>query len=316
MQRLNTMIQFEHVTKTFSDGIPPVKFRALNDVSFTVNKGDSIALIGPNGAGKTTTIKLMLGFIRPTNGQITVLGRLPGDPKGLHKIGYVADHPYFYEYLTGEEYLEFCGRLMNLSSGDIRNRIRYLAGKMEMTEALKKNLRTYSRGMGQRLSMMQALLHSPELIILDEPLNGLDPVGRKLLRDLILEMKAEGKTIFFSSHILEDAEMIADRLIFLREGQVIYDGTVQEVFASEHTSYEFILEGEIPAQLIPFIEKQFHCGVTYETPYSMVKSVDQQHLQPFLNFLNEHGIRIEQITSYKPSLEDVFLKYYQERKPE
>jgi len=224
-----SIIQFENVAKHFEDGIIPKKIQVLQDVSFTIEPGNTYAFLGPNGAGKTTTIKLMLNFLQPSSGKITIFNSTPRNSKIREKIGYVSDHPYFYEYLSAREYLKFCADLYNLPKSEVRSKIDTMLELVGLKESSETKLRKFSRGMGQRLSFAQALLHDPELIILDEPLNGLDPFGRKDLKNLILDLKSQGKTLFFSSHILEDSEVLADYVIFIDKGKIIYQDKLTNI---------------------------------------------------------------------------------------
>jgi len=197
------------------------KFKALNNVSLSVEKGESFGLIGLNGAGKSTLIKLILGIIFPDEGEIRVMGELPGEILVKRKLSYLPENPSFYESLNAEEILNFIGRLRGFSGKNLKKSIREILDKVGLYEHRKKLLRKYSRGMLQRLGLAQAFIGKPELVILDEPLNGLDPLGRKMARDLIIEANKEGSTIFFTSHILEDIEKICNRVGILHRGELL-----------------------------------------------------------------------------------------------
>ena len=197
------------------------KFKALNNVSLSVEKGESFGLIGLNGAGKSTLIKLILGVIFPDEGEIRVMGELPGEILVKRKLSYLPENPSFYESLNAEEILNFIGRLRGFSGKNLKKSIREILDKVGLYEHRKKLLRKYSRGMLQRLGLAQAFIGKPELVILDEPLNGLDPLGRKMARDLIIEANKEGSTIFFTSHILEDIEKICNRVGILHRGELL-----------------------------------------------------------------------------------------------
>ena len=197
------------------------KFRALNNVSLSVEKGESFGLIGLNGAGKSTLIKLILGIIYPDEGEIRVMGNPPGEIAVKRNLSYLPENPSFYESLNAEEILNFIGRLRGFSGKNLKKRVREILDKVGLYEHRKKLLRKYSRGMLQRLGLAQAFIGKPELVILDEPLNGLDPLGRKMARDLIIEANKEGSTIFFTSHILEDIEKICSRVGILHRGELL-----------------------------------------------------------------------------------------------
>lgn len=215
------VVSFQDITKYFVDGLIPKRKMALDGVSFELEKGKTYACLGPNGAGKTTTIKIMLGFLFPSKGNVRLFSLPPDNPRARYRAGYVSDYPNFYEYLSGKEYLHFCGELYGLSGSDLEKHIPLMLEKVNLQDAADKKLRDYSRGMAQRLNFAQALIHDPELIILDEPFNGLDPFGHRDLRNIVLELKSKGRTIFFSSHMLEDAEILADEILFIDKGKII-----------------------------------------------------------------------------------------------
>jgi len=205
------------------------KFRALNNVSLSVEKGESFGLIGLNGAGKSTLIKLILGIIYPDEGEIRVMGNPPGEIAVKRNLSYLPENPSFYESLNAEEILNFIGRLRGFSGKNLKKRVREILDKVGLNAHRKKLLRKYSRGMLQRLGLAQAFIGKPELVILDEPLNGLDPLGRKMARDLIIEANKEGSTIFFTSHILEDIEKICNRVGILHRGELLKIVEAQEL---------------------------------------------------------------------------------------
>jgi ABC-2 type transport system ATP-binding protein len=205
------MIQVQGVSKEFKVGVRAKKIRALEDLTLEVHKGEVFGFLGPNGAGKSTAIKILLNLIYPDKGKVTIMGRDVGDKSIRRFIGYLPENPYFYDYLTSEELLWFGGRTSGLDKHDIREKTERVLNKVRLHEARKRPLRTYSKGMLQRAGLALALIHDPELVILDEPMSGLDPIGRKMVGDLILELKAQGKTVFFSSHILTDIERFCDR---------------------------------------------------------------------------------------------------------
>ena len=205
------------------------KFKALNNVSLSVEKGESFGLIGLNGAGKSTLIKLILGIIFPDEGEIRVMGELPGEILVKRKLSYLPENPSFYESLNAEEILNFIGRLRGFSGKDLNKKVREILDKVGLYAHRKKLLRKYSRGMLQRLGLAQAFIGNPELVILDEPLNGLDPLGRKMARDLIIEANKDGSTIFFTSHILEDIEKICSRVGILHRGELLKIVEAQEL---------------------------------------------------------------------------------------
>jgi len=198
---------------------------AVKNLSLTVKQGEVIGFLGPNGAGKSTTIKILMGLIKPTSGQARIMGQDTGSPRARTHVGYLPENPAFYDYLTGEEYLDFVGKIFNMHRTLLSNRSKYVLDLFELWDARKRAIRSYSKGMVQRLGLAQTIIHDPEVYIFDEPMSGLDPIGRKMVSDLILELKSREKTIFFSSHILSDIERCCDKAAIIVEGRLrlIYD---------------------------------------------------------------------------------------------
>lgn len=217
------VVKLENVTKAFGSA------RAVEGLSLAIRQGEILGFLGTNGAGKTTTIKMLLGFFRPDAGTVSVLGGDPGEPATRRKIGYMPETAYYYPYLTVRELLKLYGGLCGMSSSDIRARSEELISRVGLDAAGERLLRHYSKGMLQRAGIAQALLHDPDLLILDEPFTGLDPLARIQFRDLILELRQRGKTVFFSSHELSEAELICDRVAILKQGSLVWSGAVGAV---------------------------------------------------------------------------------------
>ncbi|MDZ8110127.1 MAG: ABC transporter ATP-binding protein [Nostoc sp. DedQUE12a] len=213
------------------------KVVSLKSCSLKIYQGETFGLLGPNGAGKTTLLKLLLGIIRPTSGRGLLLGKPIGDRHVKQYIGYLPENPYLYDYLTGWEFLQLAAGLFQISEGVQRQRIPQLLELVGLSQAdaRKKLLRRYSKGMLQRVGMAQALINEPELVFLDEPMSGLDPVGRYQMREIILALKAAGKTIFFNSHILSEVEQICDRIAILAQGELICSGSLNELLGGNNT---------------------------------------------------------------------------------
>ena len=300
------IIQFENVSKHFEDGIIPKKVQVLQDVSFNIEQGNTYAFLGPNGAGKTTTIKLMLNFLYPSSGKITIFETSPQNSAIREKIGYVSDHPYFYEYLTAREYLKFCADLYNLPKMEISGTIDSMLELVGLTESSGIKLRKFSRGMGQRLSFAQALLHNPELIILDEPLNGLDPFGRKDLKNLILDLKAQGKTLFFSSHILEDSEILADYVIFINKGKIIRKDKLSEIKNNFTNSFTIQLSGEA-RKLEEFSQSFSEDSYQLVSENLLLENISGSSLDEYISKSKDAGLNIINIEKSKAKLEDIFV---------
>ncbi|MEN9220072.1 MAG: ABC transporter ATP-binding protein, partial [Thermostichales cyanobacterium GMQP_bins_62] len=207
------------------------QIRSLNRCSLQVNAGETFGLLGPNGAGKTTTIKCLLGIITPSEGSGTILGKPLGDRAIKQQVGYLPENAYFYDQLTAWEFLELAGSLFQIPGKILQERIPKLLEQvgLSLETARKKALRTYSKGMLQRTGVAQALINDPTLIFLDEPMSGLDPLGRHHMRQLILDLKKQGKTIFFNTHILSDVEAICDRVAILVKGNLVASGSLEEL---------------------------------------------------------------------------------------
>ena len=205
------MINIQGISKVFKEGIRGRRVRALESLSLEIGRGEVFGFLGPNGAGKSTTIKILMNLIYPDTGKAEISGLDVRDPGARKLVGYLPENPYFYDYLTAEELLWFGGRASGMDAKNIQQRSDMLINKVDLQTARKRPIRTYSKGMVQRAGLAMALIHDPDVVILDEPMSGLDPVGRKMVGDLITELKAQGKTVFFSSHILNDIERFSDR---------------------------------------------------------------------------------------------------------
>ncbi|MCG5053980.1 MAG: ABC transporter ATP-binding protein [Myxococcales bacterium] len=239
----------ENLSKTFRLGFFRKRVEAVREVSFEVQQGEIFGFLGPNGAGKTTTMKMLMGLVFPDRGQARVLGRPVADREAKRRLGYLPETPYFYEYLTAEEFLDFVGRLVGLSGAKTRQRRDELLGRVGLEHARGRPLRKFSKGMLQRVGIAQALMGDPELVILDEPMTGLDPLGRKDVRDLMVSLKREGKTIFFSTHILPDVEMICDRVALVVGGRTVSQGPLTQLLSAKIVATELLLRPSVDRPL-------------------------------------------------------------------
>lgn len=223
------MINVTNVTKAYGGGLGVGRVQALNNVNFEVSSGEVFGFLGPNGAGKSTTIKILLNLIRPDSGRATILDTDVGRPKLRRHVGFLPENPYFYDYLTAWELLKFGGRTAGMDLLSIKKRGAEILERVNLQAAAHRQLRTYSKGMVQRAGLALALIHDPKVVILDEPMSGLDPLGRKMVGDLIMELKSEGKTVFFSSHVLNDVERFCDRAAIIVSGRLRCVGSVPEL---------------------------------------------------------------------------------------
>jgi ABC-2 type transport system ATP-binding protein len=227
--------------KTFRKPFTGKRVPAVRDISFEVSAGEIFGFLGPNGAGKTTTIKMLMGLIAPTSGSVDILGVRAPAPDVMARVGFLAENPYVYPYLTPREFVELCGRLSGLKGKDLRDRAGRVLERVGLAGAVDRQAQALSKGMLQRVGLAAALVHDPELLVLDEPMSGLDPVGRKEVRDLIVEEKALGRTVFFSTHILSDVETLCDRVCILRKGQVVIAGALRDLLTEDKRRSEVVV---------------------------------------------------------------------------
>lgn len=233
------VLDLNHLSKIYY--INKAEIAVVNDLSLSIESGTIFGFLGPNGAGKTTTIKLILGLITPDQGEIKIFNST-SLAEFKYKIGYMSEHPYFYHYLTGWEILDFAGRLFNLEKNIREERIEYLLNLVGLESSAKTAVRSYSKGMNQRLGLATALINDPELILLDEPLDGLDPIGRLTIKKILTDQKKLGKTIFFNSHILSDAEEICDNIGIIHNGKLIKKGNPKKITAPKQTLEQYFVQ--------------------------------------------------------------------------
>lgn len=279
--------------------------RALDGLSLEIQTGQVFGLLGPNGAGKSTTLKLLLRLIFPTSGTARLFGLPLGDLGAHARVGYLPENPYFYDHLTAEEFLNFAGSLFGLAAGERRARASRLLGRVGLESSRDIPLRKFSKGMVQRLGIAQALINNPELVILDEPMSGLDPLGRREVRDLILELREEGKTILFSTHILSDAETLCDHVAILNQGRLLGTGELREILSVGVAATEIVIEAPT-AQLLEDLRRHSHSEI--HTGERVRVSVQEESEMPaVIRLVLEAGGRIVSINPVKMSLEEYFL---------
>lgn len=283
------MIEFLNITKKFRANFWEKDFLALDSVSFKINSGELVGFLGANGAGKTTLIKILMDFSRQTTGKMK-FDKVLGDTPELIKsnIGYLPERAYLYQHLTGREFLEYAGSLSSIKNSELNLLIKKWSEKMQIDYALDRLIRTYSKGMQQRVGFISALMHSPKFLVLDEPLSGLDPVGRKEFKSILKELNTEGTTIFFSSHIVADVEEICNQVVFIEKGKLVYNGSVDEIVL-KHSNEDYVLK-YIRNNVINIVR---------------VKENDKQSM---LSSLLKENINILELEKEKPSLEEIIYK--------
>ncbi|NJP08946.1 MAG: ABC transporter ATP-binding protein [Leptolyngbyaceae cyanobacterium RU_5_1] len=282
------------------------KITSLNTCTLKVFAGETFGLLGPNGAGKTTLLKTLLGITRPSGGRGLVLGQPIGDRAVKQRIGYLPENPYFYDYLTGWEILQFTAGLFGIPRSVQRKRIPELLDLVGLLQAAvrRKQLRHYSKGMLQRIGLAQALINDPELVFLDEPMSGLDPLGRYQIREIIQSLKSQGKTIFFNTHILADVEVICDRIAILRRGDLICMGSLQDLLGDSNTYHAKVKGGN------PDILKNRLANMEFKDGYWQGQVLGST--QDFIATLSLMGAQLISITLARPSLEEFFVQQLQE----
>jgi ABC-2 type transport system ATP-binding protein len=273
---------------------------SLEDLSMRVDAGEVFGFLGPNGAGKTTTIKLLMRLIFPDGGTARILGKSIDDVSMHQEIGYLPEQPYFYDYLTAAELLDYFARFHGLTATDRQTRVQEMLKKVGLETAKKIQLRKYSKGMLQRVGLAQAILHDPQVVILDEPMSGLDPLGRREVRDIILELKKEGRTVLFSTHILSDAEMLCDRVGVIVGGKLRGVGTPGEIVGIKTQGMEILFEVAAGKNL-PLLAKATQTGERYRV------QMPEEELYGAIEQLRAAEARILAITQLKPTLEEFFM---------
>ena len=285
------------------------KIVSLKGCTLSVRQGETFGLLGPNGAGKTTLLKTLLGIVRPSAGRGLLLGAPLGDLTVKQRIGYLPENPYFYDYLTGWEILEFTAGLFQIPRSVQRQRLPQLLDLVGLAQstARKKQLRQYSKGMLQRIGLAQALINDPELVFLDEPMSGLDPMGRYQIREIILSLKGQGKTIFFNSHVLSDVEIVCDRIAILAEGDLICSGSLQELLGVAET---YTIKGR--GGSLDVIKKRM-LNLDFRDGYWQGQLKGDPY--DFLASLNLMGAQIITVNLARPSLEEFFVRQLSDREP-
>ncbi len=278
------VIQTRNLSKTYRDFWGRPKVKALNSLTLDVQKGEIFGLLGPNGSGKTTTLKLLLGLLFPSDGEVSVLGKPAHEVTKNERIGYLPEESYLYRFLNADETLDFYGKLFNMTAATRRERRDQLIEMVGLQHARRRQLKEYSKGMTRRIGLAQALINNPELVLLDEPTSGLDPLGTRDMKDLILKLKSEGKTVVMSSHLLADVQDVCDRIAILYAGELKVVGNVKDLLESREETQ--IMSSQLSPEAIGEVEA----------------------------VLKKHGATLKSISHPTSTLEDLFLRTVEESK--
>ena len=297
-------LQVDDLRKTFHPGLFEADVEVLKGLSLEVMRGEIFGFLGPNGAGKTTTIKAITEIIYPDSGSISVCGYEHTSYEAKRRLGFMPENPYVYRHLAGREYLRFCGELLDLPRSGVERQIDRVLEKVGMADRADRQMGAYSKGMLQRIGLAQALLGEPELLVLDEPMSGLDPVGRRDVRDIIVAQAREGTTVVFSSHIIPDVEALCDRVAIVVDGTVRAVGAVAELVPDETRSYEITFTGMDVARIAtPLIAHHVRSDATWVR----VATADRDAL---LGELEREGARLESLSPVRINLEDLLMEHY------
>ncbi|HEY3413542.1 MAG TPA: ABC transporter ATP-binding protein [Armatimonadota bacterium] len=301
-------IEIQNLTKKYRNVVGGGTFTAVNDLTLAVETGQIFGFLGPNGAGKTTTIKMLLGLIFASSGKATLLGKPIGDISVKYDIAYLPESPYFYDFMTGPELLDFYGRLFGLTAKVRKERIERLIDEVGLGHATGRTLRQYSKGMLQRIGLAQSLINDPKLLFFDEPTSGLDPVAHIDIRNLILRLKEEGKTIFLSSHQLSDVEMVCDRVAIIHKGTLRTTGHVADLLSGSQVRIVTLgLTPEAAKQVVAIADK-----VDDEDGQMTIWSDDDNKVNQLVDVIRGAGARIVSLTPERRSLEDLFIETVRE----
>lgn len=303
----DTAISTTDLVKTYTAAFGKKQIHALQGVHLEVARGEVFGLLGPNGAGKTTLVKILLGIVRATSGTATVLGQPITRPQARQRVGYLPEGHRFPEFLTAIQMLDLYGQMAGVAAETRKTRIPYLLEQVGMSDWGDTKIRKFSKGMMQRVGLAQALLNDPDIVFLDEPTDGVDPVGRREIRDILVWMRDEGKTVFLNSHLLSEIEQVCTRVAILTKGQVVRDGTIAELTASAGT-YELTAEPlplpllEALGDLISVLEAPMHGLHRYRIHIS-----DRTHLNALIDQIRQAGCAIESLMPHRQTLEAYFI---------
>lgn len=304
VQASEVILRVEGLGKTYRKPFSGKRVEAVKGISFEVSRGEIFGFLGPNGAGKTTTIKMLTGLITPTKGTASLLGMPIPSPEAMGRVGFLPENPYIYPYLTPREFVSMCGRLNGLSGPSLADRVVRSIERVGIGYAIDRSVGALSKGMLQRTGLAAALVHDPEMLMLDEPMSGLDPVGRKEVRDIILEERANGRTVFFSSHILSDVEMLCDRVCILKLGEVVVSGAIRDLMKADHEKQEITLVSPPPG-----FEAKLPAHATARRAGALL-AIDVENRETcnvVLRLALEENVQIESVQPKRETLEALFV---------
>jgi len=305
MSESEVVLSVKDIKKTFRKPFTRRIVEAVKGVSFEVHRGEIFGFLGPNGAGKTTTIKMLTGLISPTGGSAKLMGLDVPSPVAMKKVGFLPENPYVYPYLTPREFVELCGQLSSVPSNVLRKRTETVLDRVGIAYAMDRPVGALSKGMLQRTGLAAALIHQPDMLMLDEPMSGLDPVGRKEVRDIIVEEQKAGRTVFFSTHILNDVETLCDRVCILRRGEVVVSGLLHDLLAEGEQGSEITVEGASDELRAELIEKHAARAVGPSLTFAIGKDTE---VQAMLTKLLAAGARIDSVIPKRGTLEELFVR--------
>ncbi len=304
---MENIIEIENLSKDYEIGFwKKKKVRALDNLTLNVERGQIFGFLGGNGAGKTTTIKILMSLIFPTAGNAKILGSPISDVKMHSRIGYCPENPYFYDYLTARELMSYLGELFGQSKAQSKSKTEELLTKVGLDEKdWNRQLRKFSKGMLQRVGLAQSLINEPEIVFLDEPMSGLDPIGRREIRELIATLREQGTTVFMSTHILSDIEALCDRVAIMRKGKLSATGTLDELLANESQQFEINVKG-ISSELIAANLPKFHFNIKPQGANIIVEN--ENEIEEVLSTVRKSGGKLVSIQQVKQSLEELFVQ--------
>ena len=306
------IVEIENLTKDYEVGFwRKRKVRALDGLSLKVEEGEIFGFLGANGAGKTTTLKLLMRLIYPTAGRASILGRDISDVRMHARIGYLPENPYFYDYLTAREFLDYCAELFGYRRPERKRRTEELLSRVHLDQkSWNKQLRKFSKGMLQRVGLAQALVNDPQIVFLDEPMSGLDPVGRRQVRDLIAGLRESGTTVFMCSHILSDIEVLCDRVAIMRGGQLAEVGRLEELRARTGDKHriEITIAGAGAEAITAYLQKLAGASVAPSPGGARIEVADEKDVDAALSAVRRAGGRLVSVQPVKQSLEELFVR--------